>query len=169
MFPAEIDNVGALAIKRAQASEVTFIQGEPLVDDICLVLINEGEEVPEGYVSLERLLPQKDSVRGSKPSQGFAKTVIAYHQRPAMGLCDLSYESATLDRYPQKVSNHSLFIIYNFWSTFYSFNICTAPVDFGFSKMKLSLVWLLKHYLKNFLFVFAVLCLLPTISMPNIP
>ena len=140
MFPAEIDNVGALAIKRAQASEVTFIQGEPLVDDICLVLINEGEEVPEGYVSLERLLPQKEFVRGSKLSQGFAKTVIAYHQRPAMGLCDLSYESATLDRYPQKVSNHFLFIIYNFWSTFYSLNSCTAPVDFGFLKMKLSLV-----------------------------
>ena len=102
MFPAEIDNVGALAIKRAHASEVTFIQGEPLVDDICLVLVNEGEEVPEGYVSLERMFSKEQS-RAAKSSQGVPRIVLAYHQRPAMGLCDLSYESATLDRYPQKV------------------------------------------------------------------
>ena len=140
MFPAEIDNIGALAIKRAQASEVTFIQGEPLVDDICLVLINEGEEVPEGYVSLERLLPQKESIRGSKTSQGLTKTVIAYHQRPAMGLCDLSYESATLDRYPQKVSNSFFFTICNFISMLNSSSSSNIPLDFLFSTMKLSFV-----------------------------
>lgn len=106
MYSAEIDNVGALAIKRAHASEVTFIQGEPLVDDVCLVLINEGEEVPEGYVSLERILPQKETSRTAKTPQGISKIVVAYHQRPAMGLCDLTYESATLDRYPQRVRAH---------------------------------------------------------------
>ena len=103
MFPAEIDNVGALAVKRAHASDEQYIQGEPLVDDICLVLVNEGEEVPEGYVSLERISAQKDGSRSAKSAQGLSRIVLAYHQRPAMGLCDLSYESATLDRYPQKV------------------------------------------------------------------
>lgn len=104
MFSAEIENVGALAIKRAHASEIMFIQGQPLVDDICLVLMNEGEEVPEGYVSLERIPAAKESSRNAKASQTSSRIVLAYHQRPAMGLCDLSYESTTLDRYPQKVT-----------------------------------------------------------------
>jgi hypothetical protein len=102
-YPADLENVGALAIKRATASEVMFIEGEPLVDDVCLILSNDGEEVPEGYVSLERISNVKESLRSSKASQTAVKIVLAYHQRPAMGLCDLSYESATLDRYPQKV------------------------------------------------------------------
>lgn len=110
MFPAEIENVGALAIKRAHASEVTFIQGQPLVDDICLVLVNDGEEVPEGYVSLERAPAQKDAVRAVKTSQTVSRIVLAYHQRPAMGLCDLSYESTTLDRYPQKVTDSDIML-----------------------------------------------------------
>jgi hypothetical protein len=104
MFSAEIENVGALAIKRVHASETMFIQGQPLVDDICVVLMNEGEEVPEGYVSLERIPAVKESNRTAKPSQTSSRIILAYHQRPAMGLCDLSYESATLDRYPQKVT-----------------------------------------------------------------
>jgi hypothetical protein len=101
-YPAEIENVGVLAVKRAKASEITFIQGEPLVDDICLVLMSEGEEVPEGYVSLERAVTAKEANRNGK-SVITTKVVVAYHQRPAMGLIDLSYESVTLDRYPQKV------------------------------------------------------------------
>jgi hypothetical protein len=104
-YPAEIENVGVLAVKRAKASELTFIQGEPLVDDICLVLMSEGEEVPEGYVSLERQVSAKEASRMNK-SVVTTKVVVAYHQRPAMGLIDLSYESVTLDRYPQKVQEH---------------------------------------------------------------
>ena len=113
MFPAEIENVGVLAVKRAHASDVTFIQGQPLVDDICLVLTNEGEEVPEGYVSLDRVSAQKEAGRASKTSQTASRVVLAYHQRPAMGLCDLSYESTTLDRYPQKVQNTSSVLLYS--------------------------------------------------------
>jgi hypothetical protein len=107
MFPAEIENVGVLAVKRAHASDVAFIQGQPLVDDICLVLTNEGDELPEGYVSLDRVSTQKETGRNAKTSQTAPRVVLAYHQRPAMGLCDLSYESTTLDRYPQKVQNSS--------------------------------------------------------------
>lgn len=114
MFLAEIENIGVLAVKRAHASDVAFIQGQPLVDDICVVLTNEGEEVPEGYVSLDRVSTQKEAGRAAKTSQTASKLVLAYHQRPAMGLCDLSYESTTLDRYPQKVRNSSSSLLYFF-------------------------------------------------------
>ena len=90
-----------------------------MVDDICFVLTEDGEEVPEGYVSLDReMSSEKDNAPGGgkwtggtannravRSNSTTGKVILAYHQRPSMGLCDLRYESCTLDRYPQKVSN----------------------------------------------------------------
>jgi hypothetical protein len=103
-WPGYIDQLGTLAIKRASTSAVMFVQGEPLVDDICIVLIVDGEEFPEGYVSLERgMQVTKEGAPVKAGALPVDKITIAYHQRPAMGLCDLSYESTTLDRYPEEV------------------------------------------------------------------
>jgi hypothetical protein len=102
-MPGYMGDIGTIAIKRATTSDVMFVQGEPFVDDICFVLLCEGEEVPEGYVSLERHTP---SSKGP-PVLVDGKT-LAFHQRPAMGLCDLAYESVTLDRYPEQVNGRAI-------------------------------------------------------------
>ena len=137
-FPGEIEGLGTLAIKRAKVSAEEFIQGEPLVDDICFVLTEDGEEVPEGYVSLDReITSEKDHAPGGGKWTGGAannrtarsnstttgKVILAYHQRPSMGLCDLRYESCTLDRYPQKVNNHCRT---NHWLLPYTLFMCTC-------------------------------------------
>ena len=104
MYSGNIEGFGIIAIKRAAVSAVMYLQGEPIVDDICLVLPAQNEEVPEGYVALhfeEKII--KSRFRTSKPVPKSLNIIFCYHQRPAMGLCDLSYESITIDRYPQKV------------------------------------------------------------------
>jgi hypothetical protein len=85
-----------LAVRRADASHSMLIEGNPLVDDICIINRSLGEFEPEDYVIVDRCLQQPKFWGGDN-------MVIAYHKRDALGLCDLKYESATLDRFPQEV------------------------------------------------------------------
>lgn len=99
-----------------------YIEGEPLVDDLTLVLLYLNEEIPEGYVVVGRTTnagvgtgsSSSSSGSYSSPSDGRGggerdtersstpQVCICYHRRGAMGLCDLRFESATIDRYPQQ-------------------------------------------------------------------
>ena len=129
---AFLNPLGYLVILRADASSVAFIQGKPMIDDLCLVLGYLKEEIPDGYVKVETRAASTARASGERSgngggmssvinsgmntlekltnsptsqvfsSQGVEMVLLAYHQRPAMGLCDLQYESATLDRYPAK-------------------------------------------------------------------
>jgi len=88
-----------LAVKRAPAeSPSNYIRGVPFIDDLCLIIESKSEEVPEKYKVTNR-----PAHRGSSSSYEYVQSHavrICWHQRPAIGICDLQYESATLDRYP---------------------------------------------------------------------
>lgn len=95
-YAADI-NAGAvctkIALKRCRPSNNHFILGQPMVDNVVMVFPSRDESAPEGYVRLDRNLN-----RGSSGE----KTILAYHERQPLGICDLRYECVTLDRYPQK-------------------------------------------------------------------
>ncbi len=108
----QIKPLGFLALKRADTSSVMFIEGEPLIDDLCLVLQPragddiEREDIPEDYQEVERCaLTAPINVHPSAASsvQSLVSFIIGFHRRAAVGLCDLGYDSATLDRYPLQV------------------------------------------------------------------
>lgn len=80
-----------VAIKRSPVNNTIYIYGTPLIDDICLVISSKDEDIPEGYVCIEKNLHK--GLNGDK-------VFLAYHQIGPIGLCDLGYESATIDRYP---------------------------------------------------------------------
>ena len=94
-FPGDINTATSssfLAYKRANNGLREYFVGTPFVDDICVVIESQGEDAPEGYVVL-------DNYANSGPPYG--DTVrIAYRNCVPLGLCDLRYESATLERYP---------------------------------------------------------------------
>lgn len=93
--------MGFLAIKRADISSVMFIRGEPLIDDVCCAALLEGEVLPEQFVELQL----STSNPPSSTSGGQLSYALGCHWRSGLGLCDLSYESATLDRYPLQVGD----------------------------------------------------------------
>lgn len=97
---ALLKGMGYLAVRRADTSSVMFIEGEPLLDDLCVVLRAKGEELPEGYREVEK---STYHAAGAQSAANAAHQFsIGYHQRAPVGLCDLGYDSATLDRFPQQ-------------------------------------------------------------------
>lgn len=83
-----------LSVKRSQPTPQANIDGYPIIDDICFVLESEGEEPPASdYIMLDKCLLKKNSNH---------KIYLAYHVRKPQGLCNISYEAATVDRYPQQ-------------------------------------------------------------------
>jgi hypothetical protein len=89
-----LNNFGVLAFKRSEAAN-PFLSGEELIDDIC-ILSNE-EEIPDGYTEIE-----KNGQHNHHAAQ--INHFFAYHVVSEMGICDLKYESSTLDRYPLEVN-----------------------------------------------------------------
>lgn len=85
------------AVKRSSVKPTANIQGHPLIDDVCFIFESEGEEGPEEtYVVLDKNLMKKGGASGHR-------LLFAYHSRRPQGLCNVKYEAATMDRYPQKV------------------------------------------------------------------
>lgn len=83
---------GYLAIKRANiSSSLGYIIGENVIDDISAMV--EDEELPEGY----DIIPQSSS-HVSHHSE--YHTSFCFHSRGALGICNLTYEYSTIDRYP---------------------------------------------------------------------
>ena len=93
-FSAKLANIGFLAFRRSADSNDAFIQGDSMLDDIVTILVEDGEEVPEDYVALD--------FSGDKTSRDHSLR-LAFRKLPAMGLCDLRFSSALLDRYPEQV------------------------------------------------------------------
>ena len=95
MFPADINTMSdpsVFIIKRSPYGFREYFKGTSFIDDICIVIENNGEEIPGDYVAIEKPAnkgpPYGDVVR------------VAYRLCVPLGICDLKYESATLDRYP---------------------------------------------------------------------
>lgn len=86
-----------LAVRRANGSHSVLIEGMPLIDDIVIINRSLNEFEPEDYVIIDRCLQQPKTWSGYN-------MILAYHKREPLGLCDLKYEAATLDRFPHEVS-----------------------------------------------------------------
>ena len=93
---------GFLIIKRADASDLRHWKSDPIIDDIAFLKKSAGEEVPEKYLEVELLSPAL--THNHLHGRNAADISIVYHTRSGLGICDLSYTSATTDRYPQQVS-----------------------------------------------------------------
>jgi hypothetical protein len=74
-----------------------------MIYDFCCIKRSAKEEFPDRYMPIER---DQQGIWGNISSD------FAYGVRylPAMGICNLSYEAVTLDRYPEKVKKS----IFNF-------------------------------------------------------
>jgi hypothetical protein len=93
-----------LIIKRAPINGAdVFIHGTPIIDDICLVNLSHDETEPADFRTTSKCINAKGSLCD--------KILISYHQRDALGLCDIQFESSTLDRYPDKVHFSSLALL----------------------------------------------------------
>ena len=86
-----------LAIRRASASDSAIVNGIPFIDDIGVINVTQNEVEPEGFQVVDRYVQQPKSWKGDNMK-------IAYHKREPLGLCDLKYESSTLDRFPLEVT-----------------------------------------------------------------
>ena len=86
------------AVKRSVAAPSAYLQGYPIIDDICFIWESEGEEAPEEYVVLDKCLIKK--------STSSHRIFVSYHVRKPVGLCNLKYKATTVDRYPKKVRMH---------------------------------------------------------------
>lgn len=91
--------LSCLAIKRASSSPDHFMKGDALVDDIIVALIENGEEIPEEYIQVQSVHAERSDRRG-KNNDG---SIIVYRKKPAMGVCDLRFSAALLERYPSTV------------------------------------------------------------------
>ncbi len=83
---------GFLAIRRATVSSSSFFLNEPFIDDIALLRIENEEELPEDF---------KETKIVGDPI--IASCSLSFRKQPAMGICDLCFESATIDRFPKQV------------------------------------------------------------------
>ena len=96
---AQIKGLGFLAFKRAAASTFALIDGEPLLYDMCVAKKSAKEDVPDRYTVIDRdLVSSLPSLTTTTSDYIFATRFL-----PAMGVCNLAYQPATLDRYPAKV------------------------------------------------------------------
>jgi hypothetical protein len=87
-----------IVIKRAPDDDYVFSHGHAFVDDVCVVNLSEEETAPEEYRTIDQLMGGNS--RGSSVGD---KVMLSYHHRPALGICNIPFEAATLDRYPRQV------------------------------------------------------------------
>lgn len=92
---------GFLAVKRADVSDVRYLHADPIIDDISFFKKSANEELPERFLEIDVLPASQQAAHLS--GRNAADVSIVYHKRPGLGLCDLVYDSATIDRYPKQV------------------------------------------------------------------
>jgi hypothetical protein len=85
-----------LVIKRAVTNSDSYLHGAPIIDDICLVNISQEESEPDGFRTTSKFINPKGWSLGDK-------ILISFHQRDPLGICDIQFESMTIDRYPDQV------------------------------------------------------------------
>lgn len=91
---ANPNSVSRLIVKRASIN--AFLYGSPIIDDICLVNLTREESAPSNFKTTTKCLNPKPSLSDT--------ILISFHCRDPLGLCDLQYESSTINRYPDQVS-----------------------------------------------------------------
>lgn len=93
---------GFLAVKRANTSSVRHLHSDTIIDDIQFLKKSMNEELPERFQEIA-VLPA--SQQGNHLSgRNAVDCSLVLHRRPGLGLCNLVYESATIDRYPKEVN-----------------------------------------------------------------
>lgn len=123
---AYLNPIGYIAIKRAKNKKISYLYGYQLIDDFQIVLYNENEYPPENYLEVDTIFPVMTAGKHDKEE---AKSVmLVYNLRSPMGLLDISYDSATIDRYPLVVRLNS--IIYIKTSKFFIFNRIKKAMNF---------------------------------------
>ena len=91
--------LGFLIIKRADVSSSSYsIFGFSMVHDFCIAV--QDEELIEGYTPLIWLEHSKSQ---EKSEEAKCNVQLGFKKSPPVGICDLTYEHATLDRYPYEV------------------------------------------------------------------
>lgn len=99
---AQIKGHGFLAFKRADASSFALLEGQPLLYDICVAKKSAKEDIPDRYTVVDR------DIIASLPTLTTVTSdlIFAIRMLPAMGVCNLAYKPATIDRYPAKVCSN---------------------------------------------------------------
>lgn len=69
-----------------------------MIDDIAIVLTQEGEEIPPEYTTIPSRVR-----RGPKGVSLEETMMLVCKKVAAMGLCDLRFSSTVTDRYPNEV------------------------------------------------------------------
>lgn len=110
---AYISGLGYMAIARASESAMAYMIGQSFIDDVTLVLYSDEEDIPYMYHSADKYYREEKSFAAQFSAvTGFGKKKnkdeyddpgigIAFHLRSGIGLCDIHYETACLDRYPR--------------------------------------------------------------------
>jgi len=92
--------IGFIAIKRCNGSGASFIQDLNIINDICFFYKSDGEEPPEGYSVLN--ISKLSRLDRFSNKQKKYNEFMAFNMINGLGICDLRYESVTLDRYPSE-------------------------------------------------------------------
>lgn len=92
--------IGFLIIKRCNGSGTSFIQDLNIINDICFFYKSNQEEPPEGYNVLN--ISKVTRLDRFSNKQKKYDEFMAFNTIYGLGICDLRYESLTLDRYPSE-------------------------------------------------------------------
>ncbi len=95
-----VKGLGYVAYRRAAVGPSALLHGDQIIYDLCVVKKSLKEDIPDHYVVVDR-----DTVGLAGLSTDLS---LCARFMPAMGICDLSYEAATLDRFPLKVCVNKL-------------------------------------------------------------
>ena len=111
---------GFLVIKRADTSSVRHLHANEIIDDIQFLKKSANEQLPERFQEISVLPWMQENYH--LHGRNAAEYSIVLHRRAGLGLCNLVYESATIDRYPKQVNKY--FIFFAFLSRFRLKNLC---------------------------------------------
>eukprot|EP00605_Chrysophyceae_sp_TOSAG23-4_P000418 GSChrysophyteH1.ASY1.ANO1.474.1 assembled CDS len=107
-YTAYLFPTGYVAVRRARKSAMAYVKGDRIIDDVATIWLQEGESVPERYekaavARTETAMSSMAQQMGMRPTNAASETFgLVYHTRAPVGLTDLRYNSATLERYPQQ-------------------------------------------------------------------
>ncbi len=99
--------LGYVCFKRANMSEISFVQGESMIDEITVISVANGEELPDNFKEIKVLkAPQTSKLlsaytsSSSSNNNNASEVIIGYHLRAPIALANIAFEAATIDRYP---------------------------------------------------------------------
>lgn len=104
-----------------------YIHGEKLIDDICVVMTSNCDDIPENYKDVM-------VVGTAQPGAVDPGYFFMYHDCSPLGLCDLGFEASTVDRYPAKVRIYLFFsdLTYDLITAYFSIVPCESSHNNNF-------------------------------------